>query len=55
MKMFAYENKMVIYICVDCKSSTEVLEREILVLVSNINLGQPHQFQSSYNALCLPK
>lgn len=30
MKMFAYENKMLIYVCVDCKTTTEILEREIL-------------------------
>lgn len=28
MKMFAYENKMLTYGCVDCKTTTEILERE---------------------------
>lgn len=30
MKMFAYKNKMLTYVCVDCKTTTEILEREIL-------------------------
>lgn len=55
MKMFAYENKMLTYGCVDCKTTTEIQEREILFLALNINLGQFHWFQSSYNALFFPK